>query len=64
MSRRSLHDPVPGQWIALAVRLAADPADDPVRLLVHTDLHYGNILASNRPGRPSVAIDPRKCALT
>ena len=57
--QRSLHDPVPGPWIALAVRLAADLADDPARSLVHTDLHYGNILASNRPGQPWVAIDPR-----
>ena len=57
--QRSLHDPVPGQWIALAVRLAADLAEDPARLLVHTDLHYGNILASKRPGQPWVAIDPR-----
>jgi streptomycin 6-kinase len=57
--QRSLHDPVPRQWIALAARLAADLADDPARLLVHTDLHYGNILASKRPGQPWVAIDPR-----
>lgn len=57
--QRSLHDPVPGSWIALAVRLAADLAGDPARLLVHTDLHYGNILLSQRPGRPWVAIDPR-----
>ena len=57
--QRSLHDPVPGQWIALAGRLAADLANDPARLLVHTDLHYGNILVSERPGRPWVAIDPR-----
>jgi len=57
--QRSLHGPVPGQWIALAVRLAADLAGDPARLLVHTDLHYGNILASKRPGNPWVAIDPR-----
>jgi streptomycin 6-kinase len=57
--QRSLHDPVSGQWIALAARLAADLADDPARLLVHSDLHYGNILASKRPGQPWVAIDPR-----
>lgn len=57
--QRSLHDPVPGQWIALAAGLAADLADDSARLLVHTDLHYGNILASSRPGQPWVAIDPR-----
>ena len=60
--QRSLHDPVPGQWIALAVRLAADLADDPARLVVHTDLHCGNILVSKRPGQPWVAIDPRAAA--
>ena len=27
-------------------------------MLVHTDLHYGNILVSKRPGQPWVAIDP------
>ncbi|MGH3284820.1 MAG: aminoglycoside phosphotransferase family protein [Streptosporangiaceae bacterium] len=57
--QRSLHDPVPSRWISLAVRLAADLADDPARLLVHTDLHYGNILVSKRPGQPWAAIDPR-----
>jgi len=31
--------PVPGQWVALAGRLSADLARDPVRCLVHTDLH-------------------------
>jgi streptomycin 6-kinase len=56
--QRLLHDPVPGQWITLAVRLAANLAEDPARLLVHTDLHYDNILASQRPGQPWVAIDP------
>jgi hypothetical protein len=56
--QRSLRDPVPGQWVMLAVRLAADLARDPVRCLVHTDLHYGNILATGRPGQPWVAIDP------
>jgi hypothetical protein len=33
-------------------------ARDPVRCLIHTDLHYDNILASGRPGQPWVAIDP------
>ncbi len=56
--QRLLRDPVPRPWITLAVRLAADLADDPAHLLVHTDLHYGNILASRRPGQPWVAIDP------
>lgn len=57
--QRSLGHPVPGQWVALAGRLAADLARDPARCLVHTDLHYDNILASGRSGRPWVAIDPK-----
>jgi streptomycin 6-kinase len=56
--QRELRDPVPAEWIAVAVRLAADLAEDPARLLIHTDLHYDNILASQRPGQPWVAIDP------
>lgn len=56
--QRSLRDPVPGPWVTLATRLAADLARDPARCLVHTDLHYDNILASSRPGQQWVAIDP------
>ena len=56
--QRLLHDPVPADWVTLAARLAASLAQDPGRLLVHTDLHYGNILASQRPQQPWVAIDP------
>jgi hypothetical protein len=56
--QRSLACPVPGQWITLAASLAADLARDPGRWLAHTDLHYGNILASERAGHPWVAIDP------
>jgi streptomycin 6-kinase len=56
--QRSLRDPVPGPWVTLAARLAADLASDPARCLVHTDLHYDNILASGRPGQPWIAIDP------
>ena len=37
--------------------VAADLARDPGPWLVHTDLHYGNILASERAGHPWVAID-------
>jgi streptomycin 6-kinase len=40
------------------VQALANLAEDPARLLVHTDLHYDNILASQRPGQPWVAIDP------
>jgi streptomycin 6-kinase len=57
--QRSLQDPIPGQWVTLAARLAADLARDPARCLVHTDLHYDNILASGRPGQQWVAIDPK-----
>jgi streptomycin 6-kinase len=60
--QRSLQDPIPHQWVTLAARLAAGLADDPVRCLVHTDLHYDNILASARPGQPWVAIDPAAAA--
>lgn len=56
--QRSLQHPVPARWIILAVQLAEDLAQDPGRWLVHTDLHYDNILASERPGQPWVAIDP------
>ena len=57
-----LRDPIPGQWVTLAARLAAGLARDPVRRLVHTDLHYDNILASARPGQRWVAIDPKAAA--
>lgn len=49
--------PVPQPWTARAAELAAGLAQDPERLLVHTDLHCGNILSSARAGW--VAIDPR-----
>jgi streptomycin 6-kinase len=60
--QRELGNPVPGRWMTLAVRLAAELARDPARCLVHADLHYDNILASDRPGRPWVAIDPAAAA--
>lgn len=60
--QRVLGDPVPDRWAGLAVSLATGLAQDPVRYLVHTDLHYDNVLASERPGRPWVAIDPSAAA--
>ena len=56
--QRSLHDPLPADWVALAASLAGSLAQDPTRLLVHTDLHYDNILAGRRPDQPWAAIDP------
>jgi streptomycin 6-kinase len=58
----SLHDVVPGPWVTLAAGLAADLAFDTARELVHTDLHYDNILTSHRPGQPWAAIDPKAAA--
>jgi Aminoglycoside/hydroxyurea antibiotic resistance kinase len=56
--QRALCDPVPARWLAMAVDLAATLSRDPERRLVHADLHYENVLASERPGAPWVAIDP------
>jgi len=56
--QRSLQDPLPGPWITLAASLAAGLARDTARLLVHTDLHYDNVLTSHRPAQRWVAIDP------
>ena len=42
----------------MAARLADGLARDATRLLVHTDLHYDNVLTSQRPGQRWVAIDP------
>jgi streptomycin 6-kinase len=52
--QHALADPLPDLFVTLAARLAANLARDPAHLMVHTDLHYGNILA----GRGWVAIDP------
>jgi streptomycin 6-kinase len=52
--QHALADPLPGPWVAQAASLAANLARDPARLMVHTDLHYDNILT----GRGWVAIDP------
>lgn len=62
--QRSLQDPVPDQWITLAIKLAADLARDPQSVLVHTDLHYDNILASQHAAERWVAIDPKPAAGT
>ena len=62
--QQALHDPIPGEWIALAASLAAALARDGERSLVHTDLHYDNVLASGRPDQPWLVIDPKAAAGT
>lgn len=51
--------PVPTRWMAAAIEQAAELACCPEQLLVHCDLHGENILASDRPESPWVAIDPK-----
>ncbi|GAA2130199.1 aminoglycoside phosphotransferase family protein [Glycomyces algeriensis] len=49
--------PVPQPWADLAAGLARDLGGDTGSLLVHADLHYGNVLAGHR--RPWLAVDPK-----
>jgi hypothetical protein len=58
----ALSNPVRGDWLDLAGRLATALARDTERLLVHADLHSGNVLGSDRPHRQWVAIDPKPAA--
>lgn len=57
--QRAAQNRLPRQWVRLAARLAANLAQETGRFLVHTDLHWDNILASARPGETWVAIDPK-----
>jgi streptomycin 6-kinase len=52
-----LGDPLPRTWVERAAGLARDLAATAGTALVHTDLHYGNVLAG--PQRAWLAIDPR-----
>ena len=49
--------PVPAAWADAAVDAARQLADSTASALVHTDLHWGNVLAGER--EPWVAIDPK-----
>ncbi len=58
--QRALGDPIPPRWLAMAVATARQlSSEGTVGSLVHADLHFGNVLASSRPGDPWVAIDPK-----
>ncbi|BCY08082.1 aminoglycoside phosphotransferase family protein [Actinoplanes sp. L3-i22] len=54
---RRLGDPVPGRWFSQALEYAVDLPGAGENVLLHADLHYGNILAGIR--YPWLAIDPR-----
>jgi len=53
-----LGNPVPGPWLDLASELVGALGQRPtLGVLVHADLHYGNVLQGER--QPWLAIDPR-----
>jgi streptomycin 6-kinase len=51
------NNPLPARFVDLATQLATQLATDPGTTLVHSDLHYDNILAGTR--QPWLAIDPK-----
>ncbi|WP_336212222.1 aminoglycoside phosphotransferase family protein [Nonomuraea sp. LPB2021202275-12-8] len=55
--QRALGDPVPRAWLDAARSLAADLGGRDHHVLIHADLHYGNVLAGER--EPWLAVDPR-----
>ncbi|WP_436536625.1 aminoglycoside phosphotransferase family protein [Actinoplanes sp. HUAS TT8] len=55
--QRGLGDPVPGRWFSQACAYAVELPGAGENVLVHADLHYGNVLAGAR--RPWLAVDPR-----
>lgn len=59
LARLSRDAPVPRRLVEQAISLARDLGDDPASAgtLIHTDLHYENVLAGDRA--PWLAIDPK-----
>jgi streptomycin 6-kinase len=55
--QRALGDPVPAAWVRAACRYADELGPAGERVLIHADLHYGNILGGVR--EPWLATDPR-----
>lgn len=53
----ALGSPLPQEWVDLAASLAADLIASADRILLHTDLHSGNVLEGR--GGDWLAIDPR-----
>jgi streptomycin 6-kinase len=55
--QRALGDPVPSQWLEAARGVAAELGGQEHDVLIHADLHYGNVLAGSR--EPWLAVGPR-----
>ena len=55
--QRALGDPVPVGWVQAACDGAPRWGSVGERVLIHADLHYGNVLAATR--QPWLAVDPR-----
>ncbi len=53
----SLGDPIPAAWVGLGDRLASELLHTAGSTLIHSDLHYRNVLAGTR--HSWLAIDPR-----
>lgn len=55
--QRALGDPVPSGWVDAACRYADELGSAGQQVLIHADLHYGNVLAATR--QPWLAVDAR-----
>ncbi|MEU8074953.1 aminoglycoside phosphotransferase family protein [Catellatospora citrea] len=55
--QRALGFPIPPVWVEAARRHALDWGKTGDKVLIHADLHYGNVLAATR--QPWLAVDPR-----
>jgi streptomycin 6-kinase len=55
--QQALGDPIPPGWLRAAGRYADELGSVGERVLIHADLHYGNVLTATR--QPWLAVDPR-----
>jgi streptomycin 6-kinase len=55
--QRALGDPIPPGWVRAAVGYADELGAVGEQVLIHADLHYGNVLTATR--QPWLAVDPR-----
>ncbi|GIG00775.1 aminoglycoside phosphotransferase family protein [Catellatospora citrea] len=55
--QQALGFPIPPRWVEAACRHALEWGQAGEQVLIHADLHYGNVLAATR--QPWLAVDPR-----